>query len=406
MTNMQQMLSKRILIVDDSRLQRLHIREILTDIGYSSIQEAEDGLAALNIITNEDNIDIIILDLEMPKMDGIQVIGKLSALEKKYPIIVSSALDTSLLSAIEKIGDNINAPLLGVMKKPFEKLDFISCLSRYDAVMKKIETKLHQNQYSFSDDDIKKAIEQQEFVAFFQPKISLIDGELSSVESLIRWNHPEHGMLAPFHFIDLVEKGPHIHDITTMMLDITTRQLTKWQQQGIDIAASINVSARSLFNPEFTDNLINKTIASGISTEKIIIEITESAIMSDLASSLGSLARLRLNGFYLSIDDYGTGFSSMLQLSRIPFTELKIDRAFVNGASQNAKLRILLESAIDIAKKLNLTTVAEGVETLEDYILLKTLKCDYIQGYYVAKPMPGDALSAWWRSNQQRFNSV
>lgn len=128
--------------------------------------------------------------------------------------------------------------------------------------------------------------------------------------------------------------------------------------------------------------------------------------MTDFGVTLGTLARLRLNGFALSIDDYGTGFSGMLQLSRVPCSELKVDRAFVNGASQKLHLRIMLESALDIARKLNLKVVAEGVETREDWMLLRTLQCDVAQGYFIAKPMPGGALLAWWRANRVRLQGL
>lgn len=145
---------------------------------------------------------------------------------------------------------------------------------------------------------------------------------------------------------------------------------------------------------------------SGIAPQQVILEITESALMTDLGTTLGTLARLRLNGFGLSVDDYGTGFSGLLQLSRVPCTELKVDRAFVNGASQSRHLRILLESALDVASKLGLSTVAEGVETLQDWMLLRDLGCGEVQGYFVAKPMPGDVLLAWWRRNEARLRGL
>lgn len=138
----------------------------------------------------------------------------------------------------------------------------------------------------------------------------------------------------------------------------------------------------------------------------MILEITESAIMTDLGMALGTLARLRLKGFSISVDDYGTGFSCMLQLSRVPCTELKVDRAFVQGASNSQHLRILLESALDIARKLNLKVVAEGVETREDWQLLRELECGEAQGYFIAKPMPGEALLPWWRANQSRLKQL
>ena len=158
---------------------------------------------------------------------------------------------------------------------------------------------------------------------------------------------------------------------------------------------ALNISAQSLSDRRFANEIIRRVDDARISPSSLMLEITESALVSDLAAALGTLGRLRLKGFGLSIDDYGTGFSSMQQLSRLPFTELKIDRSFVHHAHDKWNLRAILQSAIEMAQRLGLTTVAEGVETREDMVLLRSLGCRYAQGYLFAAPMPASAISSW-----------
>jgi EAL domain-containing protein (putative c-di-GMP-specific phosphodiesterase class I) len=257
-----------------------------------------------------------------------------------------------------------------------------------------------------TEQEVMVALREQQFCAYFQPKVSLRDGRLNGVEALVRWQHPTHGLLQPGHFLDLVERTDNMSAITMLMLDLSLRQCQQWHAEGLMIGVSINLSARSLADSKLADAIIERVAVSGIAPHYLMLEITESALMTDLAITQGTLARLRLKGFGLSVDDYGTGFSCMLQLSRVPCSELKVDRAFVNGASENVHLRILLESALDIARRLNLKVVADGVETHKDWALLRALGCDEVQGYFIAKPMPGEALLLWWSANQPRIQKL
>jgi EAL domain-containing protein (putative c-di-GMP-specific phosphodiesterase class I) len=257
-----------------------------------------------------------------------------------------------------------------------------------------------------TEQDIAIALREQQFVAYFQPQVALHEGRLCGVEALIRWKHPQHGLLMPGQFIELIERSPYMGEVSLAMLDMSLQQCRHWHAEGMMLNVSINLSATSLADSTLANQIIARVATSGIEPRFIMLEITESTLMTDLGATLGTLACLRLKGFGLSIDDYGTGFSGMLQLSRVPCTELKVDRAFVNGASNSLHLRIMLESALDIARKLNLKVVAEGVETREDWLLLRTLECNEAQGYFIAKPMPGEALLPWWRANRVRLQGL
>lgn len=401
-------LPARVLVVDDSTLQREFAEELCREIGIEQVLHAVDGIEAIEVLRKDCAIEAIILDLEMPGMDGVQVLHELVRLQLDPAIVVASSRESVLLNVVESMGKSLGLRLLGVLQKPISLEQLAGSLGRYSAITQRDERESAEqhNGPELSEEDVQLALLRGEFISYFQPKVALYDGRLCGVEALIRWQHPEHGLLAPAAFIGLVEAGQYISPVTLHMLDMSLRYCKVWHEAGLPLSFSINVSARSLADSKLADAIIDRVAASGIAPGFVILEITESAIMTDLSITLGTLARLRLKGFGLSIDDYGTGFSCMLQLSRVPCTELKIDRAFVNGASKKPHLRIMLESALDIARKLNLKVVAEGMETRDDWQLLRDLECGEAQGYFVAKPMPGEALLSWWRANQTRLQAL
>jgi EAL domain-containing protein (putative c-di-GMP-specific phosphodiesterase class I) len=190
------------------------------------------------------------------------------------------------------------------------------------------------------------------------------------------------------------------------MLDGILSDLNRWHQHNFFPIVALNLSATSLSEHGFASEIMRRVEACGISPRSLVLELTESAVVSDMASAIGALGRLRLKGFGLSIDDYGTGFSSMQQLSRLPFTELKIDRSFVHHANEKWNLRVILESAINIGHRLGLSTVAEGIETEKELALLASMGCKYAQGFLLARPMPADDIMEWRRRESPRLQQL
>lgn len=394
-----------ILVVDDSGVQRQSIMELCRTIGAQSVIEADGGPAALKILTERGaSLKLMIVDLEMPDIDGVQVMEEVLNLGLTLPIIVASSRESALLASIETMCADLGVNLICALPKPLTIASLTMALTRLNKQVD-AQSPSKRNEVDLSVRDVILALQEHQFQVLYQPKVALRDGSLQGVESLIRWQHPEKGLLAPISFIDYIEHTPLIHDVTHEVLDLALVQCQRWQAQGVNLSVSVNLSARSLGKQGFVDTIIERVKASAISPSQLVLEITETAIMADLGVALSTLARLRLKGFGLSIDDFGTGFSSMQQLSRAPFTELKIDRAFVHGAHLRSHLRIMLESTIDMARKLNLIVVAEGVENVEDWALLQALGCELAQGYYVAKPMAGEHLLEWYRTHKARLAS-
>jgi EAL domain-containing protein (putative c-di-GMP-specific phosphodiesterase class I) len=210
-------------------------------------------------------------------------------------------------------------------------------------------------------------------------------------------------MVLPRHFIPVIEREGLADALTETMLVQSCRWKRRWDEAGMRLRLSVNVSAATLHDPAAADHYQRLVQELGVDPADVVLEITESMVMADAARGLGVLARLRLKGFGLSIDDFGTGYSSLAQLSQVPFTELKIDQGFVFGAHAEPRKRAVVEASLDLARKLGLETVAEGVETVEDWQMLAALGCDAAQGYLIGAAVPGEELMAaigrWRRPN-------
>jgi EAL domain-containing protein (putative c-di-GMP-specific phosphodiesterase class I)/AmiR/NasT family two-component response regulator len=385
------------LVAEDHSFQRRSLVRILNNLGARHIVEAVDGRAALEVFQSRIlPIDICIIDLNMPGMDGIELIRHLAEANSRVSIILASALDRPLIASVETMVKAYGITLLGAIEKPatIEKLQ--NLINLYQAPLAMSES-LEPKIPSFAVDDIVRGLQAKQFEPFFQPKVEIASGRVTGVEALARWHHPQYGLVEPAAFIHNLERHGAIDHLTWVIIENSVAACSAWNDRGLPISVSINLSLTSLEEPSFADQVIEYIAQQRIDAGFIIFEVTESVAMADVPHCLENLARLRMKGFGLSIDDYGTGYSSMQQLLRIPFTELKIDRSFVSGASHNEALISILSSSLELSRKLNLQMVAEGVETQQDWDLLSQLGCTYAQGYFIAKPMAGTEFPDWMR---------
>jgi EAL domain-containing protein (putative c-di-GMP-specific phosphodiesterase class I) len=238
----------------------------------------------------------------------------------------------------------------------------------------------------------------------YQPKVSLVDGHLKRVEALVRWNDPERGMVPPSRFVPLAERHGLIDELTQWGLRTALRQWLVWRDQGVDTCIAFNISALSLDRLDFPDLVERMCRALGVPTERLVLELTEGATQP-LINLMDTLTRFRIKGIGLAIDDFGTGYSTLMQLRLLPFTELKIDRFFVSDAPTSADSALIVKTMIDLAHGLGLTCTAEGVETAEQLVMLRTMGCDVAQGYLLARPLEPTTLAAWIAEWAQRWPS-
>lgn len=385
----------RVLVVEDEPLQRWMLGEHLRQLGVGYVSEAEDGDAALRCF-QETAFDLVLTDLNMPGMDGIGFLRQLSGSGRQCPVAITSAMGADLLRLVEEALAESGSRLLAVLPKPVAPEQLEALLARA-AAQPRTPLATPGRRATVNPAEVYAALAAGVFEPHFQPKVDVASGRTVAVEALARWPHPARGWVSPAEFIPILEQDGGIVDLTLLLLEKVCASLKRIEAAGFPLKAAINLS-RSLFaRGDVVERISDIAAAAGLAPERFILEITETAVENDPGNMLASLARLKMKGFRLSIDDFGTGYSSMLALVRVPFDELKIDRSFVTGATRNPRSRIVLEATIQLAARLGQSTVAEGVETVEELDLLRAVGCHEVQGYLYAPALPEERLAAWLR---------
>lgn len=403
--------SQRLLVLDDDAAAGETICRIArvsgTEARYTSNPEQFfRGISSWNP-------DVLAVDLMMPGKDGVEVMAELANLDCKADIIITSGVGERVLDAASRSASEKGLRILGILPKPFTTTQLRSLLkSTAHAPAGSGETADSQTLSEFTDEDLAAAIERREISLALQPKFRCTTGTLAGFEALARWRHPRHGDIPPARFIARAEQLELIDAITRIVADRALHWLSSLDTDGLpentasylksQTTLSINLSALSLGQSELFDWLADRCRTYEIAPERVILEITESSAMKDPVRSLETLTRLRLQGFRLSIDDFGTGFSSMLQLVRLPFSEIKVDKTFVIQAAQSAESRAVIRSVIDLGHSLGLTATAEGVEDEQSLNFLKECRCDQVQGFLLARPLASDQVLPWLITREQR----
>ena len=251
-------------------------------------------------------------------------------------------------------------------------------------------------------DELERTLRQGGLRLVYQPKVHALDGSLVRVEALVRWAHSELGAIPPSRFVPLAEQHGLIDDLTQWALRTALRQWRDWKAAGLDTSVAVNISAISLEQLDFPDLVERLCRALSVPTDRLVLELTEGATQP-LINMMDTLTRFRIKGVGLALDDFGTGYSGLMQLRRLPFSEIKIDRQFVTELTTSRDDQVIVRSVIELAHGLGLKVTAEGVETAEQLSLLRALGCDLIQGYLLAHPLEADELVAWASRHKRRW---
>ncbi len=390
----------RVFIVDDDTLICNLLKTIIEPI-FEYIEIFQHPRAFLKLILNAQ--DIVILDLMMPEMDGIEVIRHLAEHKSPASLILVSGYDSGVLHSAETLALSCGLNVINTFTKPMNTKVLTSLLKSLSNKQTHIDfvstnkDKPNQGKFEFipTEKDLCDAIDNHQLVLYYQPQIHMETESLHGVEALVRWLHPEFGIIPPDKFIALAERTGLIEQLTEQVIHLAIRQSVHWQKLNKSIRLSVNISAQNINSLKLPEQLRKLVKKYELDPSMIVLELTESALMDSMVTSLDILTRLRLKGFQLSIDDFGTGYSSLSQLHKIPFTELKIDQSFVANMKQENESTAIVETCIMLAHKLNMEVVAEGVEDIETWDLLLAEGCDIAQGYYIAKPMPGHEFDKW-----------
>jgi len=342
-----------------------------------------------------EKFDVVLLDLFMPDPDGISVLRKLAERSYHGAILLMSGEDQGVLRAALELARAQQLRAINTIQKPFH-LDGLS-VSIHELVNASARSNKKIDEYWHPQaDDLVQAIQSQQLCLYYQPKIELNHAKLCGFEALLRWLHPEHGLIMPDRFISMAEQDSQLMQLLTdEVIRMAIEQLVSWKQQGFEVCLSINVSMLNLVRLDFPETLQRLLLQRNLNPAQLQLEVTETALMNEVATSLDILLRLKMKGFGLSIDDFGTGYSSLAQLHRIPFSELKIDRSFVMTMATCNESKAIVETCIKLGQRLGLKVVAEGVESKDIAQALLEMGCDIGQGYFWSKAVPAAQTSLW-----------
>ncbi|MQA18004.1 EAL domain-containing response regulator [Rugamonas rivuli] len=393
------------LVAEGDQVQRHALADILVHLGVGRITQAPDGHTALRHFSAgiTPKVDIAIIDLALPGMDALELIRRLADAKSRVGVLVVGAQSNAVLFSVETMAAAYGINMLGAIGKPVIGSRLEALIANYLEPEQAHTASSRAQVPPISFAEVGQGLQMREFDPFFQPKIELETGQVKGLEMFARWRHPLYGVLGPASFMQVLEDNRRIDFLDWSMIEKSVAACRTLHDQGIPISFSINVDQGTLAHPQFMEQISACLERHRIMPDYITFEMTESAVLTTDPHFLERLLRLRMKGFGLAIDDYGTGRSNLQLLARIPFSELKIDRSFVDGASKKQAIGTVLRSCLGLARSLDRRSVAVGVETKQDWDFLQGLGCTYAQGYYIAKPMPVEEFPAWLADWQHFF---
>jgi EAL domain-containing protein (putative c-di-GMP-specific phosphodiesterase class I) len=344
--------------------------------------------------------DVIVLDLQMPGLDGVSALRHLADTNVPARILLVTGMDERTIAAAEQYGLRRGLQILGTLQKPFEPDELLMRLERAHAAIRPLTAA-----------DLQQAIESRELLVYYQPIIRRFADntwDVAAVEALLRWDHPIRGLLTPDSFISMGEAHGLSRAMTDFVLQRGIEQLKGWNATRLSIGLRVNIAATLISDLAFPDRLEAMLVEQSLDADLLALEITETAMLEQSPETFDILTRLRIKNIGLAIDDFGIGYSSLTQLFRMPFNEMKIDKSLVGKIVESKEAFIMVDALISLAHKLGLTVCAEGVEDAATLDALGRFGCDYAQGYYISKPViPAEIpkIIARW-DQQQRGHDV
>lgn len=386
----------KILVIEDHEFQREAMLMQLALIDQpiiSEINTAASGKEALAMMASF-NPDVLLCDLKMPEMDGITFLSYLSELSFDGSIIITSASSDIVLNTVQKMCLSYHLKVIGAISKPVKITTLKELLILASLEQQKHSVFLTSNSAKnkdFTEKELNHALEQGWIQPYFQPLVKLDNGDWFSCEALIRFNHPILGVLPPASFLPLLSKMQKDAELALLSIEYSLLHQQALQNKPV----AINITPTTLMHDDFVDSILMIMEKHPHLSQKIYFEITESDALENTGRALESASRLAMHGFNLSIDDFGTGYSSLALLDTLPFNSLKIDMSFIRPMESNKTASAIVEACLLLSQRLQLKSVAEGVESLALWRHLQQLNCQLAQGYFIAAPMPVEHLKQW-----------
>ncbi len=383
----------RFLLIDDDQDIGEFVSTVAAQMGVACIvtSDADHFLSRLG-----PEITLIFLDLLMPGIDGIELLRRLSQQHHKPHIILMSGMGKRVIETAQTLAESLGLTIAGQLQKPFRMAELEALIAR-QMTLSTIPSERGPVRVKISTEELTAAIKRKiDFVLYYQPQVEVSTGEVTGIEALVRWQHPYRGLIFPDDFIPLAEQLGLIGQLALIVTELALGEMKDFHKNPErPLTLSLNFSVSSLQDLSFPDRFLKIVNAHGIAPQRVILEITEGGLLGEISRTLDVLLRLRMKGFQLSIDDFGSGYSMMQQLRNVPATELKIERSFVQNLHAHDSNFIMVRKTIEIGHDLGMRVVAEGVERIEQVELLRAHGCDVAQGYYFSKALPSEDFILW-----------
>lgn len=366
------------LVIDDDEFVRGLVAQQLLSLGAGEVCTAGNGRDARERLVRTPSPQLIVCDLMMPDADGIELMRDVASACRDAAVVLISSAAPKVLRSAQELARRRGLRVLGQLSKPVRRSALQALLDQLPRAPE-AEAEAEDGALALAADAIDPALAAGQFIVAVQPQLDLRSRRLAGAEALVRWQHPQLGLLAPDAFLPLVEQAGLIEALADSVLQQALQACADWRAHGLELSVAVNFDASTLRRPGLPDCIEARLQRVGLPAEALVIELTEHGLARDRENVLEVLTRLRLRQVELAIDDFGTGFSSLERLREIPFTELKLDRQFVPAAADDAEARHIVESNLRLARDLGLRTVAEGVASAADLELMTRLGCDRAQ---------------------------
>jgi EAL domain-containing protein (putative c-di-GMP-specific phosphodiesterase class I)/CheY-like chemotaxis protein len=377
-----------VLALDDEQSFLDIIEKVATSADFAVTVTTDPAVFGAALVTQPPSV--VLLDLHMPDCDGIEILRVLADAQCRAKIILMSGFDARVLGLARGIGHDLKLDMAEPLPKPLRPTELRQALA-----------KLRSKTFHPDAAALQEALDNDRLELFYQPLLTLATGETIGFEALVRWRHPEFGIVMPDRFIGLAERENLINPLTDHVLALAAGQIAIWRKAGINSFVSVNVSAANI-GAGLPNQLGDLCVNYDIPASSLRLELTETAVMGNHALMLEILTRVRLKGHQLALDDFGTGYSSLVQLHRLPFSELKIDQSFVREMISSEEASLIVGAIIGLGHSLHLELIAEGIETEDVMKRLIAMGCQMGQGYFFSRPMPASQVPDWIARHPRR----
>jgi EAL domain-containing protein (putative c-di-GMP-specific phosphodiesterase class I)/CheY-like chemotaxis protein len=410
--------ANRLLVLDDDPFVPRWIRQVAEHEGYDVNVSAD--LQNVRTLYRAFRPTLILIDLTLGGYQGLDALRLLAAERCVVPVILTGAAEAGVLHSASRFGMTLDLSMAGIIAKPIElgqlrRALAAHVLGKQDEDTSVIGRMLREGRENLTGGDtatrhddearLRTAFNAGELRVHYQPQVSLASGAVVGVEALVRWQHPTRGLVSPNSFLPLAERIGLIQPLTMFVLGSALEEVRGWARAGQPVSVAVNLSATMLNEPRLAEDIAGLCEQAMVSPDKLTLEISENATIGHLQTLADALMRLRERGFRLALDNFGTGFSSLVELRSLPFSQLKIDKTFVNEATTRPAARAIVDAVIEFGHKIGFQIVAEGVETREAMVLLKEAGCDLAQGFLISRPVDAVALGRQLAAGPQQGRS-